>query len=117
MHFLVACVYADGVNVENFRIVQAPSRLAVAAHIVEHSDLWNTFLHDAQLYEPIVRGNMPYYVDARRVTPEEALRLIDCSSVDGENRARMSIQQIIEIISLPEEQPNAMHIVGTGAFS
>ena len=52
MLFLVACVYDEGVYETSFRVAEAASRLAVAAHIVEDSDIWSTFLHDAQLYDP-----------------------------------------------------------------
>src|SRR5579871_4018297 len=99
MLFLVTCVYDEGVYAESFRVVEAPSRLAVAQHIVDCPDIWNRFLHDAHLYDPIIRGNMPYYVDPCPVTAAEALRLIDRSSVDGDSRARMSIHPITEILT------------------
>jgi hypothetical protein len=101
MLFLVACVYNDGVNAESFRVVEPPSRLAVAAHIVDSPDIWNKFLHDTGLYDPIIRGDRPYYADPCPVTAEEALRLIDRSSVDGDSRARLSIHPISNILTLP----------------
>ena len=101
MLFLVACVYDEGVYAESFRVVEATSRLAVAEQIVDSPDIWNKFLHDADLYDPIVRGNRPYYADPRPVTAEEALHLIDSSSVDGDSRARMSIHPIPDILTLP----------------
>ena len=100
MQFLVTCAYNWGVGAESFRVVEAPSRLAVAAHIVEDSDLWSKFLHDARLYDPIVRGDRPYYADPQPVTAEAALRLIDHSSTDDDIRARMSIHPINEVLNL-----------------
>ena len=100
MLFLVACVYDEGVYETSFRVVEADSRLAVAHAIVDNPDIWSRFLHDAHLYDPIVRGDMPYYADPCPVTAEEALRLIDCSSVDGDSRARLSIHPITEILTL-----------------
>ncbi len=108
MLFLVTCVYADGVEAASFRIVEASSRLEVAGSIVESPDIWSRFLHDAHLYDPMIRGNQPYYVDPLPVTAGEALRLIDRSTVDGDNRARMSIHPIPDILALPllEKQPD-----------
>ena len=100
MLFLVACVYDEGVYPGNFRVVEAPSRLSVAAQIVKSPDIWSGFLHNAHLYDPIVRGNRPYYADPCPVTAEEALRLIDHSHVDGDSRAQLSIHPITEILSL-----------------
>ena len=100
MLFLVACVYDEGIYETSFRVVEADSRLAVAQAIVENPDIWNKFLHDSRLYDPIVRGNMPYYVDPEPVAAEEALRLIDRSRVDGDSRAQMSIHPITEILKL-----------------
>ena len=105
MLFLVTCVYDEGVYASSFRVVEAPSRLAVAQAIVDKPDIWSQFLRDAHLYDPIIRGNMPYYADPRPVTAEEALRLIDGSSVDGDSRARMSIYPITDIITLPVSEP------------
>jgi hypothetical protein len=113
MLFLVTCVYDEGVYAENFRVVEAPSRLAVAQAIVESPDIWSKFLHDAQLYDPIVRGNQPYYTDPRPVSAEEALRLIDRSSVDGDSRARMSIHPITDILTLPLSEPQVKQTVLT----
>jgi hypothetical protein len=101
MLFLVACVYDEGVEATSFRVVKAASRLAVVQAIVENPDIWSKFLHDAHLYDPIVRGNRPYYTDPCTVSAEEALRLIDRSSVDGDSRARLSIHPIAEILTLP----------------
>jgi hypothetical protein len=105
--FLVACVYDEGVYETSFRVVEADSRLAVAQYIVDSPDIWSKFLHDAYLYDPIVRGNMPYYADPQPVTAEEALRLIDRSSVDGDSRARMSIYPIRDILTIPVSSPTS----------
>ena len=111
MLFLVSCVFGDGVCETSFRVVEAASRLAVVQAIVESPDIWNTFLHDARLYDPIVRGGMPYYADPKPVTAEEAMRLIDHSSVDGDSRARMSIHRISEILTLPASEPLTQQMV------
>jgi hypothetical protein len=107
MLFLVTCVYDEGVEATSFRVVEAPSRLAVAQHIVDKPDIWSKFLRDAHLYDPIIRGNRPYYADPCPVTAEEALRLIDHSGVDGDSRARMSIYPITDILTLPVSEPQS----------
>ena len=105
MQFLVACVNNIGEYENSFRIVEAESRLAVAKAIVESPDIWSGWLRDSRLYDPIVRGNMPYYADAKPVSAEEALKFIDNSSVDGDSRARMSIHPITEVLKLPLPPP------------
>ena len=105
MLFLVACVYDEGVYESSFRVVEATSRLAVAQAIVDKPDIWSKFLRDAYLYDPIVRGNMPYYADPCPVSAEEALRLIDRSNVDGDSRAQLSIYPITEVLMLPLSEP------------
>lgn len=111
MLFLVTCVYDEGVYESSFRVVEAASRLAVAQAIVESPDIWSRFLHDAQLYDPIVRGSRPYYADPSPVTAEEALRLIDRSCVDGDRRARMSIHPVTAIVTLPLSEPQTKQSV------
>lgn len=98
MLFLVSCVYNWGVTERNFRIVEAESRFAVVEAIVASPDVWTTFLRDADLYDPIVRGNMPYYADPKPITAEEAMPLIERSSVDGDSRAQLSILPITEFL-------------------
>lgn len=101
MLFLVSCVYNWGVTEKNFRVVEAELRFAVVQAIVDQPDIWTTFLRDSNLYDPIVRGNMPYYADPKPITAEEALPLIDRSSVDGDSRAQLSILPITDILNLP----------------
>lgn len=42
--FLVTCVCDEGVYANAFRVVEAPSRLAVAAYIRQHPSRWDDFL-------------------------------------------------------------------------
>ena len=107
MLFLVTCVYNYGVDEDNFKVVEADSRLEVVESIVDNPDFWNEFLRDSNLYEPIVRGDRPYYVEGQPVTAEEALALINRSSVDGDSRAQLSILPITEILTLPLPSPFA----------
>lgn len=107
MLYLVTCVYDSGVELTSFRVVEAVSRKAVAQAILESPDIWSNFLQDAQLYDPIIRGSRPYYASPCPVTAEEALHLIDRSSVDGDSRARMSIHPITGILALPLREPQS----------
>ena len=56
MLFLVVCVYDEGVYEDDFRVVEAPSRLAVAQHILTDAWEWKDFLDRARLYDPILRA-------------------------------------------------------------
>ena len=113
MQFLVACVYNWGIDKDNFCVVEASSRLALVQAIVDKPDIWSKFLRDAHLYDPIVRGDMPYYAAPRPVSAEEALRLIDGSSVDGDSRAQLSIHPITEVLTLPLPAPPPMRTTVT----
>jgi len=86
--FLVSCVCDEGMSARSFRVVEAPSRLAVAALIMRQPYSWDEFLHRSYLWED---------VRDRRWTPEELLARIDASSVDGDSRYQMAILQLPKI--------------------
>jgi hypothetical protein len=86
--FLVTCVCDEGVSPRSFRVVEAPSRLAVAASILRQPDSWAEFLRRSYLWEE---------VRDRRWSAEQLLAKIDASSVDGDSRYQMAILEIPRI--------------------
>jgi len=88
--FLVTCVCDEGVSPRSFRVVEAPSRLAVAARIVRQPDTWVEFLRRAYLWDDL---------RDRKWSAEQLLARIDASFVDGDSRYQMAILEIPRIES------------------
>jgi hypothetical protein len=83
--FLVTCVCDEGMSPRSFRVVEAPSRLAVADWIVGRPDPWADFLRRAYLWED---------VRDRRWSAVQLLAKIDASFVDGDSRYQMAILEV-----------------------
>jgi hypothetical protein len=88
--FLVTCVYDEGVYESNFRVVEAPSRPAVAEYMLREPYRWYDFLNRSYLWDG---------VENRRWSAEELLQQIDNSYVDGDSRAKLSLFEIKTIES------------------
>ncbi len=86
--FLVTCVCDEGVSPNSFRVVEAPSRVAVAECILRRPDHWADFLRRSHLWE----GDRD-----REWSGEQLLKKIDASSVDGDSRYQMAILEIPRI--------------------
>jgi hypothetical protein len=86
--FLVTCVCDEGVYANSFRVVEAPSRLAVAAYIRQYPSRWEDFLRRSGLWEAVRDGQW---------SAEELLTHIDATWVDGDSRYRMSVYAITTI--------------------
>jgi hypothetical protein len=86
--FLVTCVCDEGVYANSFRVVEAPSRLAVAASIQQHPYRWDDFLRRSALWEAVRDGQW---------SAEELLKRMDATWVDGDSRYQMAIHAITTI--------------------
>jgi hypothetical protein len=86
--FLIACVCDEGVYENSFRVVEAPSRLAVVEGILRRPYDWGDYLRRSHLWEEVRDG---------RWSPDELLTRIDASSVDGDSRYRLSLYEIKQI--------------------
>jgi hypothetical protein len=86
--FLVTCVCDEGVYANSFRVVEAPSRLAVAAYMRQHPYRWDDFLRRSALWEGVRDGQW---------SAEELLKRIDATWVDGDSRYKMSVYEITTI--------------------
>lgn len=96
--FLVTCVYDEGVYESSFRVIEAPSRLAVAESMLRNPYPWQDFLDRSYLLDG---------VEERRWTPEELLERIDASYVDGDSIAKLSIY---EIKNIEQYQPASQEV-------
>jgi hypothetical protein len=86
--FLIACVCDEGVYENSFRVVEAPSRLAVAEGILRNPYNWADYLRRSDLWEEVRDGTW---------SAAELLKRIDSSSVDGDSRYRSSLYEIKDI--------------------
>jgi hypothetical protein len=76
-------VYANA-----FRVIEAPSRLAVAAYMRQHPHRWNDCLRRSGWWEAVRDGQW---------SAEERLTRIDATWVDGNSRYQMFIHAITTI--------------------
>ncbi|HMV46779.1 MAG TPA: hypothetical protein PLD20_08190 [Blastocatellia bacterium] len=86
--YLITSVYDEGVYPEDFRVIEADSRLAVAQNIFQHPYRWKDFLYPARIWEE---------VRDEQWSPEELLKQIDKTHVDGDSLAQMRIHEIKNI--------------------
>ncbi len=95
--FLVTWSYDEGVYESSFRVVEAPSRLAVAENILRDPYRWKDFLDRSYLWDG---------VEEKRWSAEELLERIDSSYVDGDSQAKLSVYEVknIERIELLSQE-------------
>lgn len=86
--YLVTCVCDEGVYPNSFRVVEAPSRLAVAECVLRRPEHWADFLRRSHLWEG---------VRDREWSAGQLLKRIDASSVDGDSRYQLAILEIPRI--------------------
>ena len=86
--FLITCVCGEGVYEHSFRVVQAPSRLAVAEGTLRDPSNWADYLRRSHLWEE---------VRDREWSAGELLKRLDSSSVDGDSRYKLSLYELKDI--------------------
>lgn len=99
--FLVTCVVDEGVYDNDFRVVRAPSRLAVAEDIVRDPWRWDDLLRGALFWDDVM-GKYEYKGE-EPPTPEELLEWMDSSTVDGDSYPRVSLYAILTIDNVGEQ--------------
>ena len=119
--FLITCVYDEGVEDWNFRVVEARSREAVAEYILKNYDSFFDYLNRSvfcewlydeevgpvELWEQMGKIIMnkadkdklqklfkPWFFS---LSPEQVLDRIDNTSIDGDSVAQMAIHEITNV--------------------
>lgn len=124
--FLVTSVYDDGISESSFRVVKAPSREAVARHILAHCDTWEPFITSSIFYlwlnDPQVGPNelwesmnrvilnaedrqklMNVFIPWIRLSSAETfLQWVARTYVDGGSQAQLTIHEIRDIEACDE---------------
>src|SRR5262245_27588073 len=86
--FLVTCVCDEGVDETSFRVVEAQSRLSVAENMVRDPYRWKVFLE---------RSHFWGQVHDRWWSPDEFLKELANSHVDGDSQDQLAIHEITKI--------------------
>lgn len=86
--FLVTCVIDEGVYEDDFKVVEAPSRLAIAEWMLGDPFHWRDFLNPSHLWNEVCDGEW---------SAEELLDRIDATHVDGDSDAQLAIHEIKQI--------------------
>lgn len=96
--YLVTLLYDEGIYPSNFLVIDAPSVLAVAEHILSHPYQWQWFLQRAyprSWTEPLPDfGSLWDWIQTQTLTPEQLLELIKKTGVDGDSEAQLAIHEI-----------------------
>jgi hypothetical protein len=99
--FLITSVCDEGVSPSNFRVVEAPSRLAIAQHILDHVYEWERLLRPTRLWWELTY--YPYkYGEPRGWSAADLLTEIDKTWVDGDSSNQLRIHEVGTILRLPE---------------
>ncbi|HEY9630496.1 MAG TPA: hypothetical protein V6C84_24640 [Coleofasciculaceae cyanobacterium] len=101
--FLITSLYDEGISPNNFRLIEADSTLAVAAHMLAHTQQWEFFLLRA------FGDDLPLGI----LTPETLIERIDRTHVDGDSSAQLritpvTVQTLEQIDTVPSFQSGAM---------
>ncbi len=81
--FLITSLYDEGISPNLLRVVEAESPEAIAAHLLQHPEQWDYFLHRS-FSQDLPLGTL---------TPE-VLERIQRTSVDGDSTAQLRITPI-----------------------
>jgi hypothetical protein len=99
--FLVTSVCDEGIGPNNFKVVEAESRLAVAQHILDHPWAWERMLRPTKLWWELTYFEYKYG-QPRGWTAADLLAQIDRTWVDGDSSNQFRIHAIESIERLPE---------------
>lgn len=108
--FLVTSVNDEGIYESSFVVVEAPSRVAIAQHMLDHPEQWEVFLRFAYKHaQP--RSAQPAeeiwpMVTERSITAEELVVLLDQTLVDGDSEEQVRIGEITtQLLETVETDP------------
>ncbi|PSB24038.1 hypothetical protein [Stenomitos frigidus] len=95
--FLITSLYDEGISPNNFRVVEAASKQAIAQHMLEHPERWDYFLHRC-FHEEQWEATL---------TPEQLLERIERTQVDGDSVAQLRINEItIQALDAVNAEPS-----------
>jgi hypothetical protein len=92
--YLVSCVCDEGVWGTSFKVIEAESRLSIAEAITRSPELWKRWLALSKVWWPSPD-------EEACPPPEELLRRIDRSMIDGDSTWALRIHEIKSIEPVP----------------
>ena len=101
--FLITSLYDEGISPNLVRVVEAESALAIAVHMLHHSNQWGYFICRS------FGQDLPLGI----LTPEELLERIQRTYIDGDSSAQLritpiTVESLEAIVTTPMFQPGAM---------
>jgi hypothetical protein len=97
--YLITSLFDEGIYPSSFRVVEAPSELAIAAHMLANPHQWEFFLSRSKPKDrqnPRLRfENLWECIQEPGMNPELFLQLIEMTQVDGDSYAQLAINEII----------------------
>jgi hypothetical protein len=106
--FLVTCVCDEGIDESALRVLQAPSRTAVAESILQSPYDWSDFLRRSRFWEQL---------RDRWWSPAEFLKALSSSHVDGDSLYQLAIQEIPRIETCDAEIPKEPYPIAYRDFN
>lgn len=111
--YLITSLIDEGIYSSSFRVVEVPSKLALAEHMLSHSFQWRWFLERSYprdwLRQSTSVGSLWDCIQAQTLTPEQFLELINKTRVDGDSEAQLAIHEItIHQLSEVDTEPSLL---------
>ncbi|GAA6622594.1 hypothetical protein [Scytonema sp. NUACC26] len=108
--FLVTSLIDEGMYENNFRVVEAQSKLEIAQHMLDHPQQWENYFCIAYPRNWRDRTfNVGTLIDCARnpdMTAERFLELIDMTEVDGDSELQLRIFEIeVQMLSEVNTDP------------
>jgi hypothetical protein len=92
--YLVTCVCDEGVWETSFKVIDAESRSDIARAISRSPDAWMRWLHLSKVWRPSPE-------EPECPPPEELLRRIDSSTIDGDSTWAFRIHEVTQVEHIP----------------
>lgn len=98
--YLITSVCDEGVYPDDFRLVEAGSREAIAGDMLAQPLKWERFLRNTKLWSELTEGEYGYE-QPRRWSAAELLARIDATRVDGDIENQLRIHPVGEVLQIP----------------
>ncbi len=108
--FLITCLDDEGMYPSSFVVVEAPSPLAIAQHMLAAPARWEAFLwrayeHQAPHTVPPAR-TLWELVSTQAVTPEALLELLGQTRIDGDSTVQVHLWELtVQPLAAVETDP------------
>jgi hypothetical protein len=108
--FLITSLFDEGMYESDFQVVEAESKQAIAQHMIDHPQQWESYLNRAypsDWQDPSFNvGSLLECAQNPEMTPERLLELIDMTSVDGDSTSQLRIFEVeVQLLEQVDTNP------------